>query len=45
MGDYTILLTSKAAKQLDKLSDSIAVPILEKLKPWQLILVRADVKS
>lgn len=32
MGDYTILLTTKVAKQLDKLSNSIAVPILEKIE-------------
>ena len=28
MPDYTILLTSKAQKQLDKLSDKIAEPII-----------------
>lgn len=29
MPDYTVILSKKAQKQLDKLSDTIAEPILE----------------
>lgn len=35
MADYSVVLTKKAQKQLDKLSDHIAMPILEAISGLQ----------
>jgi mRNA interferase RelE/StbE len=34
MPDYTVVLSKKAQKQLDKLSDNIAAPILKSIAAW-----------
>jgi len=45
MANYTVLLSARAEKQLDKLSDTIAGPIIDAIAKLSIIHAQSVVKN